>query len=216
MEWYRKVNPVTGTKMEETLLKINNVTENLRMSLRTHQQILRDQLGHSRPCVIELGRSRQKRGSKHRTANRFGCAWCMRAKPKSGGMLKSGGRPTRSTHSGSLTSWNVHSIRSSASIVKKPGLNRRETGSAHAGLCKRLEPDEAKVSRPVLRGGSGSNAAPLPDNSTLFPPKSQQKGWRVGIEPTPLSAPKMPMSLARSVSNIIIIGFCRDAFQLPT
>jgi hypothetical protein len=28
----------------------------------------------------------------------------------------------------------------------------------------RLEPDEAKVSRPVLRGGSGSNAAPLPDH----------------------------------------------------
>jgi hypothetical protein len=27
----------------------------------------------------------------------------------------------------------------------------------------RLEPDEGKLSRPVLRGGSGSNAAPLPD-----------------------------------------------------
>jgi hypothetical protein len=28
----------------------------------------------------------------------------------------------------------------------------------------RLEPDEGKLSRPVLRGGSGGNAAPLPDH----------------------------------------------------
>jgi hypothetical protein len=28
----------------------------------------------------------------------------------------------------------------------------------------RLEPDEAKVSRPVLRGGSGGNATSLPDH----------------------------------------------------
>jgi hypothetical protein len=92
----------------------------------------------SRPCAIELGCSRQKRGNKCRMASRFGGALCMRAKPKSGGMLKSGEMPTRSTHSGSLTSWNVRSTRSSASIVKKPGLNRCDTGSAHAGLCSGL------------------------------------------------------------------------------
>jgi uncharacterized protein (DUF1778 family) len=31
----------------------------------------------------------------------------------------------------------------------------------------RLEPDEGKLSRPVLRGGSGGNAAPLPDQWPL-------------------------------------------------
>ena len=69
---------------------------------------------------------------------RFGCAWCMRAKPKSGVTSKSGGRPTRLTRSGRTTSRNVRSTRSSASPASKPGLNRRETGSAHAGLCSGL------------------------------------------------------------------------------
>jgi hypothetical protein len=32
-----------------------------------------------------------------------------------------------------------------------------------AGRSQRLEPDEAKVSRPVLRGGGGGNAASLPE-----------------------------------------------------
>ena len=31
------------------------------------------------------------------------------------------------------------------------------------GVYTRLEPDDGKLSSPVLRGGSGSNAAPLPD-----------------------------------------------------
>ena len=31
------------------------------------------------------------------------------------------------------------------------------------GALQRLEPDEGKLSSPVLRGGSGSNAALLPD-----------------------------------------------------
>jgi hypothetical protein len=31
------------------------------------------------------------------------------------------------------------------------------------GAYTRLEPDDGKLSRPVLRGGSGSNAASLPD-----------------------------------------------------
>jgi hypothetical protein len=39
---------------------------------------------------------------------------------------------------------------------------------------------------------------------------------RVGIELTPLSQAKGADSLARSVSNIIVIGFCRGAFQLQT
>ena len=34
------------------------------------------------------------------------------------------------------------------------------------GALERLEPDEGKLSRPVLRGGSGRKAAPLPDNVT--------------------------------------------------
>jgi len=36
------------------------------------------------------------------------------------------------------------------------------------GASQRLEPDEGKLSRPVLRGGSGSNAASLPDQ--ILPP----------------------------------------------
>jgi hypothetical protein len=32
------------------------------------------------------------------------------------------------------------------------------------GALQRLEPDEAKVSRPVLRGGGGGNTASLPDH----------------------------------------------------
>jgi RNA-directed DNA polymerase len=79
-----------------------------------------------------------RRKSEPRTANPFGCAWCMRAKPKSGVMSKSGGTPIRSTRSGRTTSRNVRSARSSASPASKPGLNRRETGSAHAGLCSGL------------------------------------------------------------------------------
>jgi hypothetical protein len=40
----------------------------------------------------------------------------------------------------------------------------KETGSAlKSGALQRLEPDEGKLSRPVLRGGSGSNVTPLPD-----------------------------------------------------
>jgi len=31
------------------------------------------------------------------------------------------------------------------------------------GAYTRLEPDDGKLSRPVLRGGSDSNAVPLPD-----------------------------------------------------
>ena len=31
------------------------------------------------------------------------------------------------------------------------------------GAYTRLEPDDGKLSSPVLRGGSGSNAPPLPD-----------------------------------------------------
>ena len=37
------------------------------------------------------------------------------------------------------------------------------TGSPHRGAYPRLEPDEGKLSCPVLRGGSASNDALLPD-----------------------------------------------------
>ena len=55
----------------------------------------------------------------------------------------------------------------SASIGAKPGLNRREYRLCSRRAWKRLEPDERKRSRPVLRGGSGSNAIPLPDLHAL-------------------------------------------------
>lgn len=47
----------------------------------------------------------------------------------------------------------------------KPGLNRRENRLRSRGALERLEPDEAKVSSPVLRGGGGGNAASLPDQT---------------------------------------------------
>jgi len=42
-----------------------------------------------------------------------------------------------------------------------------------------LEPDEGKLSRPVLRGGSGSNAALLPDrnNYKVGGPATAGCGW---------------------------------------
>jgi len=42
------------------------------------------------------------------------------------------------------------------------GIDRSRFGRA----LSRLESDEGKLSRSVLRGGSGSNAAPLPDSIT--------------------------------------------------
>jgi len=41
---------------------------------------------------------------------------------------------------------------------------------------KRLEPDEGKLSSPVLRGGSGSNAAFLPDTVQ----QASRRSWRIG------------------------------------
>jgi hypothetical protein len=47
----------------------------------------------------------------------------------------------------------------------QPGLNRRENRLRSRGALQRLEPDDGKLSRPVLRGGSGGNAALLPDQT---------------------------------------------------
>ena len=44
----------------------------------------------------------------------------------------------------------------------QPEVTGGETGP-RKGALTRLEPDEGKLSSPVLRGGSGSNAASLPD-----------------------------------------------------
>jgi hypothetical protein len=68
----------------------------------------------------------------------------------------------------------------------KPGLTRREHRLRSRGALQRLEPDDGKLSRPVLRGGSGGNAALLPDqrkcrlcsttrmNTTVSPASGQQ------------------------------------------
>ena len=45
----------------------------------------------------------------------------------------------------------------------KPGLNHRENRLRSRGALQLLEPDEGKLSCPVLRGGSGGNVTPLPD-----------------------------------------------------
>jgi len=62
----------------------------------------------------------------------------------------------------------VRFLNDSAFIGRELGLNRREHRLCSRRASERLEPDEAKVSRPVLRGGSGSNAALLPDLHRLM------------------------------------------------
>ena len=97
------------------------------VSVTASVKAVRELDGMTRPT--ELGPLRSRRNSKPRTAPRSGCALCMRAKPKSKG------RPTRLTRSGRTTSRNVRSTRSSALPASKPGVNRSDTDSAHAGLC---------------------------------------------------------------------------------
>ena len=48
-------------------------------------------------------------------------------------------------------------------IVEATQPEERLWGRVPQGAFQRLEPDEAKVSRPVPRGGGGGNTAPLPD-----------------------------------------------------
>jgi hypothetical protein len=48
-------------------------------------------------------------------------------------------------------------------IVEATQPEERPWGRVPQGAFQRLEPDEAKVSRPVPRGGGGGNTAPLPD-----------------------------------------------------
>src|SRR2546428_2918154 len=83
--------------------------------------------------------------------------------PKSGGTLKSGRKPIRLIQTGTDILRNVRSSRNSESIAMKPGLNRRANRLRSRGASQRLEPDEGKLSRPVLRGGGDSNAVSLPD-----------------------------------------------------
>ncbi len=89
--------------------------------------------------------------------------WTRELTPKSGGTLKSGRKPIRSIQTGTDILRNVRSSRNSESTAMKPGLNRREHRLRSRGALQRLEPDEGKLSRPVLRGGSSGNAALLPD-----------------------------------------------------
>ena len=67
-----------------------------------------------------------------------------------------------------------------------------ETGS-RKGALKRLEPDEGKLSRPVLRGGGDRKVISLPDQLAFFrpffpknPPISEENRMAegVGFEPT--------------------------------
>ena len=113
-----------------------------------------------------------------REGNRFGRNWFAPVTPKSGDTSKSGPTPIRLTHHGATTLQNVRSAKSSASLAMKLGLNRHETGSASGGALQRPEPDEGKLSRPVLRGGSGGNAALLPDQDRAsFPPYWSDETW---------------------------------------
>ena len=82
----------------------------------------------------------------------------------------------------------VRSTKFSESIAMKPGLNRRENRLRSRGALQRLEPDEGKLSRPVLRGGGGGNTAPLPDpttNKTAQPLPVQPQGCFAVVNPRP-------------------------------
>ena len=69
------------------------------------------------------------------------------------------------TRSSRTTSRNMRSGRSSAITRQQAGIKTSYSRLRSRGALWRLEPDEGKLSRPVLRGGSGGNAAPLPDQS---------------------------------------------------
>src|SRR5256885_9460702 len=104
----------------------------------------------------------------------------MPPRPKSGDTSKSGRKPIRSIQTGTDILRNVRSSRNSESIAMKPGLNRRDYRLRSRGALQRLEPDEGKLSRPVLRGGSGSNVPPLPDPDFNAPgklPKLRKFNW---------------------------------------
>jgi hypothetical protein len=78
--------------------------------------------------------------------------------------------PTRPKHGNSWTGLNVNvrpaGCKHASSRQHGRGrLNRREHRLRSRGALQRLEPDEGKLSSPVLRGGSGSNAALLPDKT---------------------------------------------------
>jgi hypothetical protein len=52
-------------------------------------------------------------------------------------------------------------------VLRLPvGCKAVGTGPASCGAYPRLEPDDGKLSCPVLRGGSGRDAAVLPDGET--------------------------------------------------
>ena len=110
----------------------------------------------------------------------------MQPRPKSGDIRKSKARQTRSICAGVGILKTVRFSNDSAFIGPKLGLNRREHRLCSRRALERLEPDEAKVSRPVLRGGSGSNAALLPDLHGL------------PVDPVSLSTTPAPLRKARA------------------
>src|SRR5450432_2406976 len=72
--------------------------------------------------------------------------------------------PTKAWEQLDWTQCERQASRLQARIVKATRAGR--WGKVKA--LQRLQPDEGKLSSPVLRGGSGSNAALLPDDSRLF------------------------------------------------
>ncbi len=110
----------------------------------------------------------------------------MQPRPKSDDIRKSKARQTRSICAGVGILKTVRFSNDSVFIGRKLGLDRREHRLCSRRALERLEPDEAKVSRPVLRGGSGSNAALLPD----------LHGLTVG--PVPFATTPVPFSKERA------------------
>jgi len=104
----------------------------------------------------------------------------------------------------------VRSKRSLASHVSKPELKRRENRLRSHGASERLEPDEGKLSRPVLRGASGGNVTRLPDMRHEAARTIVCHGYFVNKPAVPSAG-----SIGTSVTGNGRVGSCRDNVPPP-
>jgi len=88
----------------------------------------------------------------------------MRTRPGYDGIVRSTGRPTRSILNGVRILGSEH-LGGGSNVFP---IHRHYCPALHLEGLPRLEPDEGKLSRPVLRGESASDDALLPDFNQLY------------------------------------------------
>ena len=88
----------------------------------------------------------------------------MRTRPGYDGIVRSTGRPIRSILNGARILCSGHLVGGS----NLSPIHHHDSPALHPEGLPRLEPDEGKLSRPVLRGESASNGALLPDFNQLY------------------------------------------------